>query len=424
MQTKDFFKCQTTLGKLDNCGFLSTYLDDFADWLSKLSFAWNTVGRHLTNIAHFSHYLKQGQPPNIQSLNPHFDIFLYEHIPNCHCIGWNKVRKSKRVSLSLNRFKKYLTDCHGINFENNSGAYSAIHDEYLLWLSRYQGLTKSTIKSRSNYLRQFLEWYSDESASEDLRETKADDVERFFLEATSKWGRAYKFSLQATLRSFFDFCYDREHTPQNLRSSIPTIMTYRLSSVPKAIEDNEALKLLKSIDHSKKSGIRNYAILLLLFTYGVRGGQISALKLKDINWHKEEICFPALKGGKHSLDPLTAEAGNALLDYLQNVRGKSHHQEVFLTLRAPLSPMKNSDSLSRAIRTEMLSAGVQSPSMGAHCFRHGFVSRMLKQGESLKKIADLIGHKHIQTTFIYTKIDFKSLAEVALELPEVENENN
>ena len=72
----------------------------------------------------------------------------------------------------------------------------------------------------------------------------------------------------------------------------------------------------------------------------------------------------------------------------------------------------------------MLSAGVQSPSMGGHCFRHGFVSRMLKQGESLKKIADLIGHKHIQTTFIYTKIDFKSLAEVALELPEVEHENN
>jgi len=53
-----------------------------------------------------------------------------------------------------------------------------------------------------------------------------------------------------------------------------------------------------------------------------------------------------------------------------------------------------------------------------------FVSRMIEQGESFKHIADLAGHKHIQTTFIYTKIDFNSLAEVALELPEVRYENN
>ncbi len=424
MPIKDFFNSQITLDKLYSCGFLSPYLDPFADWLSMQRFSWGRVRRNITHVAHFSRYMKDDQPPNIQMLQHHFDNFLYEHLPNCLCTGWKKVQRNNAVCSSLNRFKKYLADCHGVNFVNITGAYSTIHDEYLLWLSKYQGLKKSTIKLRSGYLRQFLEWYSNESASKDLRGCKIDDIERFFFKATSKWGRAYKRSLQSTLRSFFDFCYERELTPQNLRCSLPTIKTYQLSSIPKAIEDNEALKLLKSIERSKKSGIRNYAILLLLFTYGVRGGQIRALKLKDINWHKEEVCFPPVKGGKNSVVPLTAEVGNALLDYLQNVRGKSHHQEVFLTLRAPFSPMKNSSCLSQAIRTKMLEAGVQSPSMGAHCFRHGFVSRMLKQGESLKKIADLIGHKHIQTTFIYTKIDFNSLAEVALELPEVENENS
>jgi site-specific recombinase XerD len=71
----------------------------------------------------------------------------------------------------------------------------------------------------------------------------------------------------------------------------------------------------------------------------------------------------------------------------------------------------------------MLKAGIVSPTKGAHCFRHGFVSRMLKQGESFKHIADLVGHKNIATTFIYTKIDFNALGQVALELPEVEYEN-
>jgi len=89
----------------------------------------------------------------------------------------------------------------------------------------------------------------------------------------------------------------------------------------------------------------------------------------------------------------------------------------------PFSPLKKSSTLSTTIRSAMLKADIKSPTNGAHCFRHSFVSRMLKQDESFKHIADLIGHKHIATTFIYTKIDFNSLAEVALELPEVEYEN-
>ncbi len=117
------------------------------------------------------------------------------------------------------------------------------------------------------------------------------------------------------------------------------------------------------------------------------------------------------------------EVGNALLDYLKNVRQKCQYQDVFLTLRAPFKPLTKSNALSQILRTAMLKADIKSPSKGAHCFRHGFISKLLKQGESFKHIADLAGHKHIQTTFIYTKIDFNSLAEVALELPEVKHEN-
>ncbi len=95
-----------------------------------------------------------------------------------------------------------------------------------------------------------------------------------------------------------------------------------------------------------------------------------------------------------------------------------------MTLKAPYTPLTRSETLYQIIATAMAKAGIESPSMGTHCFRHGFASRMLKQGESFKHIADLMGHKHIQTTFIYTKIDFDSLAEVALELPELEYEND
>ncbi|MFQ5923811.1 MAG: tyrosine-type recombinase/integrase, partial [Anaerolineales bacterium] len=62
--------------------------------------------------------------------------------------------------------------------------------------------------------------------------------------------------------------------------------------------------------------------------------------------------------------------------------------------------------------------GIDIPSKGSHAFRHGFATRMVAKGHSLKAIADVLGHRHLSTTFIYTKVDFHALKEVALEWPE------
>jgi len=423
LSISDFFKCPVTLNRLQNCGFLSSYLDPFAHWMDKQQFKVFTIRRHVTNVAHLSHSLN-GLKPDIEQLNEHIQTFLFKHIPICKCKGWKQRRQIKPASYSLNRFKDYLFDCHGLDFKPDNLAYSKIHYEYLGWLSEKFELENSTITIRSDYLKQFLQWYKETSNYQQLQALTPYDVESFFIKATSRWTTAYKRSLQATLRSFFDFCHQRGYIMQNLHSSLPVIKTYRLSEVPKKIDDNEAVKLIDRIDRSTDSGKRTYAIVQILHTYGVRGCQLRALKLSDIDWHKDQIHFPAVKGGKSCCFPLTAQVGNALVDYLKNARKKCGYPQVFLTLRAPFTPLTKSRTLSQIIRSAMLKAGIKSPTKGAHCFRHGFVSRMLKQGESFKHIADLVGHKHIATTFIYTKIDFNSLAQVALELPEVEYETD
>ncbi len=417
----NFFKCPVTLDRLNNCGYLSSYLNPFAEWMKQHQFEDFTIRRHITNVAHLSHSIN-GINHDIENLNNHIETFLSNHIPTCKCRGWKQPYKTSLISYSLNRFKNYLSDCHGMDFKPGNLAYREIHHEYLCWLSEKVKLNNSTIKLRSSYLKQFLEWYKESSDYNELILLKPFDIESFFIKSTSRWGKAYKRSLQGTLRSFFDFCHERGYTLQNLRFSLPVIKTYRLSDVPKKIDDNQAVKLVDSIDQSTDSGKRAYAIVQILYTYGVRGCQVRALKLRDIDWHKEQIHFPSAKDGKSCTFPLTAEIGNALVDYLKNARKRCRYQEVFLTLRAPFTPLRKSKPLSQLIRSAMLKAYINSPRKGSHCFRHGFVSRMLKQGESYKHIADLLGHKHIQTTFIYTKIDFNSLADVALELPEVKYE--
>lgn len=426
MSINDFFFCQSTLKTHLSCGILSSYLDSFADWLLKQGFPKSSICLHVSKVSHFSHFLKERSIANVESIDNHTSDFIHVHLPSCSCKLWKKPRKGRRYLRSINRFKAFLSECHGICFEihqTETYAYPEIHDEYLQWLSDKRFLTGTSIEAQSNHLKKFLNWYRTKSGLGDLLGLKPGDIEDFFILSRDKGGKAYRQRLKWILGNFLDFCFKNGYTADDLTNCLPKIRNYQLSDVPRAIKGTEALKLLKSIDRSKKSGIRAYAIVQILYTYGVRGGQVRALRLEDIDWHKEEIYFAPQKGGKGNVFPLTTEVGNALLDYLQNGRAKSGHREVFLTLTAPISPLKISKSLSQIVGREMEKAGIQSPSLGTHCFRHEFVSRLLKQGKSLKTVADMVGHRRLQTTFLYTKIDYRSLSEVALELPEGNNEN-
>jgi integrase len=199
---------------------------------------------------------------------------------------------------------------------------------------------------------------------------------------------------------------------------VPTLRTYKLATVPRGLTDEQALKVLRSIDRNTNVGRRDYAITKLLYTYGVRGGQVRALRLEDINWALNQILFRASKHGKDSLLPLTTEVGESLLEYLKSARPRSSDPHVFLTSRAPYHALLHANALSAVVERHLRKAGIELSSKGAHAFRHGFATRMLQQGHSLKAIADVLGHRHLGTTFIYTKVDFNSLKEVALPWPQ------
>ena len=180
----------------------------------------------------------------------------------------------------------------------------------------------------------------------------------------------------------------------------------------------QAQQVLQGVNRESCVGRRDYAILQLLFTYGVRGGQVRALRLEQIDWTRNQILFEPSKNGKASLLPLTPEVGESLLDYLQHSRAPSPYHQVFLTTRAPYHPLPRSSTLAAIVDRSIRAVGIDIPHNGAHVFRHAFATRMLQQGHPLKAVADVLGHRYLGTTFIYTKVDFNSLRQVALDWPE------
>ena len=222
--------------------------------------------------------------------------------------------------------------------------------------------------------------------------------------------------LTGTLRRFFRYCAVHRHTRIDFSGLIPPIRRYRHASLPKGLEDSALEKMLRTIPRETPIGARDYAIVVLLMAYGIRGISAAQLLLEDLDWQHARIRIRAQKGGKEVVLPLMQAVGEALIQYLQHRPGQLPCRKVFLSAKAPYRPL-DSVAISMIVRRHLKSAGVQIPGSGTRTLRHSWAIRALAHDSPIKAIADVLGHRYIDTTFIYAKADLKSLRQVALPWP-------
>ncbi len=411
-----FFVCPRTLDKLRS-GPLGKLLDGYSEWLLKRGFSRYSIRKHLSNASHFNSYLDAQKGTDWQTLSVEdVDEFFKEYSLR---IQFRKLSDNHlcRVQWSINRFVQYLQELKLFDSSVESAIFQPLLDSYLEWMSDYQHVAPGTLDVRAHSLSQFFKWLGPQAKADAMSELTPETVERFFLSYAHKMGLSARRSMQSALRTFFRFCLHQGFVPRPLDCAVPTLRTYKLATVPNGLTDEQARKVFNGINRSNDVGRRDYAICQILYTYGVRGGQVRALRLQDIDWTTNRIFFRALKHGKDSLLPLTREVGHSLLDYLQNARPPSVYQEVFLTVRAPYHPLSASNTLSQIVSRHINTAEVKSHRKGAYVFRHNFATRMLQKGHSFKALADVLGHRHLESTFIYTKVDFNALKQVGLAWP-------
>lgn len=417
MALERVFEWPSALKRL-RIGPLENLVEGFWIWLVEHGFRHRTIRRHIFNLSHLNKHLGGPSSGVLRSVSPRdLEGFLRTYRLECRNRGVPEGHL-RRVVYSVNRFVDYLRELRLLDSLPQQEIYQPLLEDYLKWMRHYQHASDGTLKVRSHSIAQFLKWLGPGATPEGLFRLTVDGIEGFFLSYAQSMGRSARHSMQSGLRSFFRFCLHQGYIERSLDRAIPTLRTYRLAAVPRGLSDAEARQVLCSIDRSSPVGRRDYAIMQLLYTYGVRGGQVRSLRLEDIDWAQNQILFKASKYGKDSLLPLTVEVGESLLDYLQNSRPPYPYPHVFLTCRAPCHPLPCSSSLSAIVDHRIRATGIERAGKGAHAFRHSFATRMLHKGHSLKEIADVLGHRYIGTTFIYTKVDFNALKQVAMEWPQ------
>jgi integrase/recombinase XerD len=418
MTLEDFFRRPFAIARFRRAP-LGPVMDGFCHWVDAQGISRRVVRQRIGQAAHFNCCLRHWAVEDWRDIRAaHAERFLVQHLPRCRC-HYGKRCHPDGTRSTLSALFAYLSQ-HGGTASLPlpcTRSEPLLLRQYLDYLCDERGLTLTTCK---NHRAALMPWFAalGEPVEERIAQLTPEQVLDFFA-SQADYGPSNLSRLQGVLRSFLRFCHCSGHVERDLSGVLPPLRRYRLAGVPRGISEADVHTVLGRIDRTTPVGRRNYAIIQLLHTYGVRGGQVRALRLDDIAWRDNRIRFPPAKGGRPVIVPLTDEAGEALLDYLRHARPASSHPEVFLTVVPPHRPLRIPSTVSVLVVQALERAGIDVPKAGSHVFRHGFAQRMVDKGESLKTIADLLGHRHLDTTFIYTKVDLQALRQLPLDWPEV-----
>ena len=214
------------------------------------------------------------------------------------------------------------------------------------------------------------------------------------------------------LRTFLRYAESRGWCKRGLASLVASPRVYQHENLPVGPSWNDVQHLIATTEGSRPKDIRDRAILLLLAVYALRSGEVRALKLEDLDWEKGLLFIPRTKGRKREPYPLSPTVGQAIIRYLKEARPRSSYREVFLTVEAPLQPLRKS-SLWTIVAKRTLSLDPPVERHGPHALRHANATHLLTQGFSLKAIGDHLGHRRAKTTAVYAKVNLTGLREVA-----------
>lgn len=417
MVLEDLFRRPSTLTRL-RLPPLGPMMDGLCEWLGCRGYSPHGIRRRMRQVSHFNRYLRRRSVEDVQDVTPrHAERFIEKHAPPCRCRGRHRHRNGG-PSNSMRYLIDYLSESGLLVLPSlPSSPKQELLQEYLDHLKYERHLAETTIDTHRKYLTPVLEELG-AAPVKALHKLTPEKVLALFTNHVRDREVSSRRNVRGVLRSFLRFGHQKGYLERDLAEVVPQIRRYRMSDVPRGVSDEDARKTLEGINRTTPVGRRDFAMIQLLYTYGVRGSQLRALRVEDIQWRESRIRFPACKRGKEVMEPLSEEVGESLLDYLRDGRPHALYPEVFLTVHRPYRPLRAAARLSAIVAERMRRAGVSRPK-GSHAFRHGFATRMLQHGQSIKTIADLLGHRNINTTFIYTKVDMETLRQLPLGWPEV-----
>jgi integrase/recombinase XerD len=397
---------------------LARSTDSYIGYLRCHGYSADTVRHYVRSVCHFAYWLTKNkiQLPRVDEKLVH--QFVIEHLPACDCPGLcqhgrGDVRAALRRLLPILRADGRIPPPR-IEFP------PAVHSElqhYDSYLAKTCGLVPITRTGRLPWTGRFLvHCFGDGPV--DLSRIGPREVVDFMAQPNKNYKPATMAVIAAAVRSYLRYrsfaCAD---DVQKLIAAVPATACWSLAALPKHLTPDEVTRFLATFNQRTVAGLRGYAMARCLLDMGLRASEVAAIQVDDLNWREGTITIRPGKSRRADTLPLPVPTGKAIVRYIRKARPKSESRALFLRHMAPLDLPINAAFVRGHIQQAYIACGLYKRFTGTHALRHTAAVRMRCAGASLKEIADVLRHRNLNTTMIYTKVDLPKLAELAAPWP-------
>ena len=414
---EEFFKRPHVRRRLQR-GPLAGAFAPYVDHLQKRGHGRATIQQYVQAVEHFGGWMARHNHVVGEVDAELVTAFLVRHLPRCRCPR-QRSRATAVSRAALRQLQIVLPSAQAdISPAAPASEAEGVAQAFDQHLAQTCGLAFATRRGYRREVQSLLVSRFGQGAVA-LAELRSADICGFVTTRAQDLCPVSANAVSNAMRAFVRFLLLRGIRTAGAPSAVPRAAVWRLSHVPRILSDSELTAFLDAFDRTTDLGRRDFAIALCLVVLGLRAGEAAAITLDDIDWRAATLTVSATKGRCRSRIPLPAEVATALADYLRHGRPATSERTVFVHHRAPLGSRGDSSLIRIAVRRAYARAGLDPRLTGTHVLRHTAATRLLRAGASMKEIADVLGHRCLDTSAIYTKVDRTSLQEVPLAWPEV-----
>jgi len=412
---KQYYVRPVTVDRI-RTSWIAPAIEQYVDWLTEQRYSHRSVSRRIPLLVAFGEFAKTHGATEVVHLPDHVEPFVQAWLSQ-HAKGRRSADARKKIGdCTRNPIRQMLRLALpayvGLGRPHKPGnPFEQQAPKFFTYLTEEKGLRPRSIEKYQHYLHQFA-GYLARIGLKDLARLSPNMLSGFIADYGPRVAWSTLRNGCGTLRVFLRYLHREGVLVKDLSTVVEFPQSYRLSGIPRSIPWEQVEQVLAGIDRRSVSGKRDYGMLLLLATYGLRACEVAALMLDDIDWRNERLKIRDRKAGNSTTYPLSAVVGAAIIDYLKNGRPTTKDRHVFLRTCAPLVPIGSAAVTCRAAHY-IRQAGIQVPRPGSHTLRHSCVQRLVNANFSLKHIGDYVGHRDPASTQIYGKVAIEQLREVA-----------
>lgn len=284
------------------------------------------------------------------------------------------------------------------------------------YLTEVRGSSPQTIHKNVAHMVMFATYCRARRHS--LQQPQLQVIDEFLIVCRRRYARKTVSDICSTLRAYLHFLRATGRSRGDLAGSILSPIV-RMSERPhRTLPWSDVQRILRAVDRSYPTGLRDYALLLMMSVYGLGAGEVIGLTIDDINWRSVTLRIRRPKTRVEFLLPLLPAVAKALASYLKS--GRPPHtatRRLFVTMRTPFKPLACSVTVRHILHSAAARAGVSAPFLGTHVLRHTHACRQLELGTTPKVIGDVLGHRDPDSTSAYLRVATGRLRELALPVP-------